>query len=317
MNAARIARLPDRAIVAVRGPDAEKLLQGLVTNDIALLAREPAGGLLPAIHAALLSPQGKILFDFFVVRDGAAGFLLEVCRAQASNLIRRLTLYRLRSKVEFEDVSSVAEVWAVWGADLPPLGDDHLEPVGETDDIFCYDLSPRAFADPRLEQLGRRWLLPARHADGILAGIPRLEPGTEAAYHAHRIGLGVPEGGKDYAFGDAFPHEANFDRLHGVSFDKGCFVGQEVVSRMQHRASVRKRVVPIEGAGPLAAGAEVKAGDAVIGTVGSVAGARALALMRLDRAAEAADKGIPLAAGGVAISLVKPDWAAPASAGAS
>jgi hypothetical protein len=129
------------------------------------------------------------------------------------------------------------------------------------------------------------------------------------AYHAHRIALGVPEGGKDYPFGDAFPHEADLDLLHGVSFDKGCFVGQEVVSRMQHRANVRKRVVPIEGEARLASGAEVTVGTAVIGTVGSVADRQALAMVRLDRWAEAKAKGEPVRAGGVPITLRQPAWA--------
>ena len=141
----------------------------------------------------------------------------------------------------------------------------------------------------------------ARFAAGIDA--------TPDDYHAHRIALGVPEGGKDYAFGDAFPHEADLDQLGGVSFDKGCFVGQEVVSRMQHRAAVRKRVVPVEGEAALIAGVEVNAGAATIGVIGSVAGRRALAMLRLDRAAEAKAKGEPITAGGVPITLVKPAWA--------
>jgi folate-binding protein YgfZ len=119
----------------------------------------------------------------------------------------------------------------------------------------------------------------------------------------------VPEGGKDYAFGETFPHEADLDQLGGVSFTKGCFVGQEVVSRMQNRASIRKRIVPVVGAAPLTTGAEVAAGAAVIGTIGSVAGTHGLALVRLDRAAEAAAKGDSLTAGGVAIALRRPDWA--------
>jgi len=129
------------------------------------------------------------------------------------------------------------------------------------------------------------------------------------AYHAHRIALGVPEGGKDYAFGDAFPHEADLDLLHGVSFDKGCFVGQEVVSRMQHRANIRKRVAPIEGEAPLTSGAEVTAGTAVIGTVGSVADRLALAMVRLDRWGEAKAKGEPVRAGSVPLTLRQPAWA--------
>jgi len=170
-----------------------------------------------------------------------------------------------------------------------------------------------SFPDPRLPTLGSRILAET--------GAATATYGVEASpedYHAHRIALGVPEGGKDYVLGDTFPHEADLDQLNGVSFSKGCFVGQEVVSRMQNRASVRKRVVPIEGEAPLTSGAEIKVGEAAIGTIGSVAGKLALALLRLDRAAEAKAKGQVLTAGGVLLALRKPDWAtfdlAPAAA---
>ena len=174
-----------------------------------------------------------------------------------------------------------------------------------------------SFPDPRLPALGSRILAEARLAASIAAATNSLDASTED-YHAHRIALGVPEGGKDYVLGDTFPHEADLDQLNGVSFSKGCFVGQEVVSRMQNRASVRKRVVPIEGDAPLTSGAEIKVGEAAIGTVGSVAGKQALALVRLDRAAEAKAKGQVLTADGVPVTLRKPDWAtfdlAPAAA---
>jgi folate-binding protein YgfZ len=123
-------------------------------------------------------------------------------------------------------------------------------------------------------------------------------------YHAHRLELGVPEAGRDYALGDAFPHEAGFDRFHGVDFDKGCFVGQEVVARMQHKTVVRKRVVPVTAAADLpGTQPDIAAGEAVIGRLGSVAGRRGLALLRIDRALEAYDKGQPLQAGGVQIAV--------------
>ena len=170
-----------------------------------------------------------------------------------------------------------------------------------------------SFPDPRLPTLGSRILAET--------GAATATNGVEASpedYHAHRIALGVPEGGKDYVLGDTFPHEADLDQLNGVSFSKGCFVGQEVVSRMQNRANVRKRVVPIEGEAALTPGVEVQAGAAVIGTIGSVAGKLALALLRLDRAAEAKAKGQVLTAHGVPLALRKPDWAtfdlAPAAA---
>jgi folate-binding protein YgfZ len=212
-------------------------------------------------------------------------------------------LYKLRAEATIQDASADNLVVALWGAPTAELRS--IPPV-------AFDISPTHFDDPRLPGLGLRWLVWRSLADRILGGPRRSGKVVEvdaAEYHAHRIGLGVPEGGKDYAFGDTFPHEANFDQLDGVSFTKGCFIGQEVVSRMQHRAHVRKRVVPVEGNTPLTSGVEVKAGDVAIGAVGSVSGTRGLALLRIDRAAEAKAKGQSLTAGGVAIALRKPDWA--------
>jgi folate-binding protein YgfZ len=280
MAPANIALLPDRGVVRVAGEDAERLLQGIITNDMGLLARQPA------IHAALLTPQGKVLFDFFVVR-AADGFLLEVAREKTTDLVKRLALYRLRAKVDIAEASEAWRVLALWGSS--PRGLEEM--AGAV-----------SFPDPRLPDLGWRTLAAIASA----AVSPNAAP---EAYHAHRIALGVPEGGKDYAFGEAFPHEADLDLLDGVSFDKGCFIGQEVVSRMQHRGQPRKRVVPIEGDAPLASGAEVTAGAATIGTVGSVAGRQALAMVRLDRWAEAQAKGEPVRAGSVAITLRQPPWA--------
>jgi hypothetical protein len=253
MTPARIALLADRGVVRVTGEDAEKLLQGIVSNDMDLLASQAA------IHTALLTPQGKILFDFFVAKTGG-GFLLETARDKAADLAKRLNLYKLRAKVDIRDVSDEYRVLALWGP-------SPLSPGEITGTV--------SFPDPRLTALGSRMLAEARLAADIAAATNGLEASPED-YHAHRIALGVPEGGKDYVLGDTFPHEAELDQLNGVSFTKGCFVGQEVVSRMQNRASVRKRVVPIEGDAPLTSGAEIKVGAASIGAVGSVAGKLAL-----------------------------------------
>lgn len=284
----KIAPLADRGVVAVSGEDAGKLLQGLITNDMALLGGQAA------IHAGLLSPQGKILFEFFVVaapdRDG---FLLETARERAGDLAKRLGLYKLRAKVTIRDASSDYAVFAAWGPDLP----DRRDAAGAV-----------VFADPRLPALGQRILAPAPASAASVA--PQAIEVGAADYHARRIGLGVPEGGRDYPAGDAFPHEALFDQLHGVSFSKGCFVGQEVVSRMEHRGTARKRVVPVVGAAALpVTGSEIRIGDVAIGTLGSVAGTRGLALLRLDRAAEAIAKGMPLTAGGVPITIELPPFA--------
>ncbi|MGH6736392.1 MAG: YgfZ/GcvT domain-containing protein [Methyloceanibacter sp.] len=272
--------LSDRGVVRVAGADAAKLLQGVITTDI-----DKAHG-RAAIHAGLLTPQGKILFDFFVVAaDG--GFLLEVARDKAAELVKRLGFYRLRAEVEIAEEPAF-KVAAAWG------GEPNL-PAGAI-----------SFADPRLPELGLRILLP----EG--AGVAQLGcmEAEGADYHVKRIKLGVPEGGRDYAFGDAYPHDALFDQLNGVDFHKGCFVGQEVVSRMQHKSTTRKRIVPVEGDAPLPpSGTEVVAGDLPLGPLGSVSGASGLALLRLDRAEEALARGTPLTAGAVKITLRRPAFA--------
>jgi folate-binding protein YgfZ len=304
MTPAKVALLADRGVVRVAGEDAEKLLQGIISNDMELLASQPA------IHTALLTPQGKILFDFFVVPAGD-GFLLEVARDKAADLAKRLNLYKLRAKATILDDTANWRVFAAWGdiaRDLPwenDVVDGHEDMPIPPPSIG----QPRRYRDPRVGDLGERWLLPQI---SVARARSRLTAFTDAPaddYHAHRIALGVPEGGKDYVLGDTFAHEADLDQLNGVSFSKGCFVGQEVVSRMQNRGNVRKRVVPIEGEAPLTPGAEIKIGAATIGTVGSVAGNLALGLVRLDRAAEAKAKGQTLTADAVAITLRKPDWA--------
>jgi len=290
MMQAKIAILPDRGVVRVAGEDAAKLLQDVITNDMDLLAAQPA------IHAALLTPQGKILFEFFVARAGEGSFLLETGREQAAGLAKRLGMYKLRAKVTIEDASADYRVLALWGASP--------QSPRETKGTV-------SFPDPRLPALGLRILVELELADDV-APARNGSDATAEDYHAHRIALGVPEAGKDYALGDAFPHEADMDRLNGVSFSKGCFVGQEVVSRMQHRAHVRKRVVPVEAVGPgeLRPGAEIAVGAAAIGKVGSASGRRALAMLRLDRAAEAKAKAEPLTTDGIEIAPRKPDWLA-------
>ncbi|WP_072397383.1 folate-binding protein YgfZ [Hyphomicrobium sp. CS1GBMeth3] len=280
----QVAVLDDRGVVSVTGPDAEKLLAGLVTNEIAELAE------VPAVYAALLSPQGKVLFDFLVVKTDA-GFLLDTARARAGDLVKRLSIYKLRADVQIRDVSEDFVVAAAWGGEVEALARAHV------------------FPDPRLPALGVRVLVAAKDADPVLAGLGG-ERVSAQAYHAHRIALGVPEGGRDFAFGDTFPHEALLDQLHGVSFTKGCFVGQEVVSRMQHRTTVRKRVVPVVGNRVLPTETPpVLAGEVEIGRLGSVAGARGLALLRIDRAGEAQRDGVALTSGGVPLAVELPAFA--------
>jgi tRNA-modifying protein YgfZ len=278
--------LPDRGVVKVAGEEARKFLNGLVTADMA--AVDP----LHARFAALLTPQGKIIVDFIMTEaepaDGG-GFFLDCPRALAPALVQQLNFYKLRAKLINEDLSSVLSVMAVW-------------PAATTEHGLCY-------ADPRLPQLGTRCMLPPDLAAGAAADLGATLVDA-AHYQAHRIALGVPQGGLDFIYGDAFPHETDMDQLHGVDFDKGCFVGQEVVSRMEHRSSARTRVVPVAYAefSP-EPGIPVTAGEKSVGTLGSTAKGHGLAMLRLDRIADAISAGHPLIAGGIELKLVKPPWA--------
>jgi folate-binding protein YgfZ len=243
--------------------------------------------------AALLTPQGKIITDFIIAEASAedgGGFFLDCPRALVPTLVEKLNFYKLRAKVICEDLSEVLGVLAIWDGS----GDSE------------YGLS---FPDPRLAQLGWRVMLPPHLAGEAASDIGAALIDAEA-YEAHRIALGVPRGGLDFIYGDTFPHEADMDQLNGVDFDKGCYVGQEVVSRVEHRASARNRVVPIayDEFAPTS-GLPVMAGDKQVGMLGSTAKGRGLALLRLDRVGDAHSAGIALEAGGIAIRVVKPAWA--------
>ncbi|MGA2792148.1 MAG: folate-binding protein [Roseiarcus sp.] len=273
----KAAELEDRGVLRVAGEEAASFLQGLLTNDVQSLAVGAAR------YAALLSPQGKILFDFLALRvpaESGTAFLIDCPAAQLGELAKRLGFYRLRAKVTITDDSADLAVVAFWGA--PPPG----APGG-----FLY-------VDPRDPQLGSRAILPRAKAAAVARG------GADE-YDAHRIRLGVPRGGVDFAYADIFPHDANLDLLHGVDFEKGCYVGQEVVSRMRHRGALRKRIVrlALTGAAP-AVGTPVLAGETPVGTLGSAANGLALALVRLDRVEDARTAGGALTAGGVGVKIV-------------
>jgi folate-binding protein YgfZ len=280
----KAAFLPDRGVVKVSGEDARNFLNGLVTTDLTLL--RPGLGRF----GALLTPQGKITVDFLVTEAPSSeggGFLIDCARALAQGLADKLGFYKLRAKVAVENLSDNLGVLAAWD------GDPAMKP----------DL---AFADPRNAALGWRILVPAELAQKV-ADLIGADLVDSAAYDAHRIASGVPRGGLDFMYGDAFPHETNMDRLHGVDFEKGCYVGQEVVSRMQHRGTARTRTVRVIVDGPAPEpGAAILAGDRTLGTMGSTAGHNGLALIRIDRAADALDAGVPLTAGGLAIRLAEP-----------
>ncbi|MGX4806357.1 CAF17-like 4Fe-4S cluster assembly/insertion protein YgfZ [Bradyrhizobium guangdongense] len=277
------AFLPDRGVIKVAGDDARNFLNGLITTDLDRL--KPGLGRF----GALLTPQGKIIVDFLITEAPAGhggGFLIDCPRALADTLATKLKFYKLRAKVTV-DILDLG-VLAAW--DGSPAAQPDL-----------------AFTDPRNGELGIRILIP-EDLKQKLSDLIGAELVDASDYEAHRIALGVPRGGLDFMYSDAFPHETNMDRLAGVDFDKGCYVGQEVVSRMQHRGTARTRSVKVLLDGPSPeAGATILAGDKPVGTIGSSARGKGIALVRIDRVADALDAGQPLTAGGLAVKLAEPD----------
>ena len=239
MTTAHFVTFTRRGVVAVGGEDARKFLNDLITSEIGRAADGRAA------YGGLLSPQGKVLFDFIVFADGER-FLFDLPAALVADFVKRLGFYRLRAKVAIADLTAERSVVATWGGERPVI-----------DGI----VSP----DPRLAELGYRAIV----AKGTAAPPDHVGAG-EAEYDTHRIALGIPEGGIDFAFGEGFPHDADMDQLGGVDFDKGCYVGQEVVSRMQHRGTARRRIVTARGT-ELVAGSEIKAGERALGTLTSTA----------------------------------------------
>lgn len=263
-------RLDDRAVIALSGPEARGLLQGLITNDIDELAPDKA------LYAALLTPQGKILFDFLVA-EGDGAVLLDVAADSAEALAKRLKMYRLRAKVEIELRPQLAVL---------------------VDADAAHATQGVTFDDPRHAGLGKRTI-------GARAEMPDGDGGAEA-FRRRRLALGIPEA-TDFGSDKIFALDGGLDELHGVSFTKGCYVGQELTARMKHRGTARKRLLTVEAASALPApGTPLKAGPREIGEITSAYGAIGFALVRLDRLEEAGDAAIDT--GGVTVRVIKPSW---------
>jgi len=251
------AILDNRAFLFVRGPDAEAFLQNIVSQDVATIA------LHDAAFACLLTPQGKILFDFFVIRD-EGGFIIDCFAEAAPALLKRLSLYKLRADVTLAPLDD-------WAAAVV-LGETPIE----TPD------SVQAFPDPRLAALGQRIVSDRNSVDAALTGATVLT--SQETYRAYCVAHGIAEFGPDFNSEEMFPMDVNYDALNGVNYQKGCFVGQEVASRMKRKGEVRKRtlVVAYDGAAP-DKGEAVMAGPSKLGDILSTANGHALAMIRLDR----------------------------------
>ncbi|WP_284178406.1 folate-binding protein [Rhabdaerophilum sp. SD176] len=278
--------LSDRAVLAVSGAEAAHFLHNLLTAEIEGLA------IGKGVPAALLTPQGKIIADMLVFNasDDEPMYLIDVAAGLADDLVRRLTLYRLRSAVAIDQLGPEIGVAVIVGVPAPE-GELHY-----------------GFDDPRDGKLGARLIGPR---EVLAALLPAGLATGEEAYHAARISLGLPECGKDYLALAAFPHEVNLDQLGGVAFRKGCYIGQEVVSRMEHRGTARTRTMIIEmlNGFNVMGGAECRAGDRVLGTGGECFGARGLVPMRIDRLEEALKAGEAITLGGVPVRVIRPGYA--------
>ena len=277
----KTARLTDRALVRIDGEEATDFLQNLVTCDVETLAKGEA------TFGALLMPQGKILFDFFCMRT-TDGYLFDINAGLAADFIKRMTFYKLRAPVDIAAVDDGRAVYAIW--------------EGNPD-------NDSAFIDPRLTAMGWRVFAVDTETNASLED-----------YHTHRIVIGMPQGGLDYTYGEVFPHDAMMDQFEasgaGVAFEKGCYVGQEVVSRMKHRGTARKRVVHVSAETELPpTGAAVESGGKTIGTLGSICGKFGLAMMRIDRLADALSDDNPVTIKSIEVVAKLPDWADIALAG--
>jgi folate-binding protein YgfZ len=244
----KFAPLNDRSLINVSGEEAESFLDNILTCKVIGLEEDQAS------FGALLTPQGKILFDFFLIKKDD-GFVFDIATSLAEDFTKRLTFYRLRAKVTIEPQPELS-VFALWGGENPN--------------------AEKQVADPRLKNMG--W----RDYSGT-------KPNCEGAdYTEHRINNAMPQGGLDFDYGDAYPHEVLMDQFGGVDFKKGCYVGQEVVSRMQHRGTAKKRIIIVESKDPLpATSTPITADGKPAGTLGSVSGNIGLAMLRLDRIAKA------------------------------
>lgn len=280
MTDARYSFLPDRTIVRVAGDEATEFLQGLITNDIENVSESQA------IYAALLTPQGKYLHDFFILRISDA-YYLDCEKHRRDDLIKRLTRYRLRAKVEIEDLTESFDGFALFGegaiqaAARSPLPGD----LGVFGNGF-------AFVDPRRIELGVRVFLPPDDGTASLE-----QNGFTAApaeeYTSKRLSLGIAEGDPEIEPEKSFPMDYGLDELNGVSFTKGCYVGQEVTVRMKTRDLVRKELVPMRIVGPAPAiGTALQLENSVAGELRSVVDATGLALVRKDALKKALADGL-------------------------
>jgi tRNA-modifying protein YgfZ len=288
MSKGKFVVLEDRGVLAIGGPDRAAFLQGLVSNDVMRISSERA------IYAALLTPQGKYLHDFMLT-EVAETIWLDGEAARLTDLKRRLSMYRLRAKVTLDERPDLA-VAAVFGGETLGLPAEPGTARRLGDGV--------AFVDPRLAALGARVILPRETMRDVLSEMGAAEADF-ADYDRLRLSLGVPDGSRDLVLDKSILLESGFDELHGVDWDKGCYIGQELTARTKYRGLIKKRLFPVQINGPAPeAGAIVTLDGHEVGEIRSSRDDTGLALLRL----EAIGQTKPLAAGDTAIEPRMPDW---------
>jgi folate-binding protein YgfZ len=311
MPALQYSLLPWRGVLSVSGAEARSFLQGLVSNDVS------SASINRAVWAALLTPQGKYLHDFFISSPAASEqaaseaetLWLEAEAERLPDLFKRLKLYRLRSKVTLTDRREDLAVAVAWGEGIAPaLGLPDGEAGAARPVADHAGAEGVAFLDPRLAAAGARVIAPEASLRAVLQ-----EAGAEEAapdeWDGLRIAHGLPDGSRDMVVDKAILLENGFDELGGCDWKKGCFVGQELTARTKYRGLIKKRLLPVrlqgEGGAP---GTEITLDGKAAGELRSQAGDQALALMRLEalRAAEAGQT--PLLAGSVPVVPEIPSW---------
>lgn len=289
--------LENRGLLSVSGDDTRDFLQGLVSNDMMKVSAERA------LYSAMLTPQGKFLYDFFIVQYGDE-FLIDCEASRLEDLKRKLTMYKLRSKVELADRTQDYVVAALIGESVAVSIDS-----GSQEGSAVAFLNGVAFIDPRLAKAGGRCIVPHENAAMTLAEAG-FTAGSLDDYEAIRLQLGLPDGSRDMDIDKAILLENGFDELHGVDWDKGCYMGQELTARTHYRGLVKKRLMPVRIEGPLPApGTPIMLGDKEAGEMRSGLGKQGLALIRLDQFETASQNGEPLSAQGAKLYPVKPEWA--------
>ncbi len=282
----KFAILDDRSILFISGKDTYSFLQGLITNNVPTYDPVLQAN---AKFSALLTPQGKILFDFFLITT-EGGYLIDVSSQLAEELLTKLLFYRLRADVQIRDISESMKIVAVWDgkADLRSSG-------------LCFE-------DPRFAPLGQRLVLTQNEFEEYKSDTSDVQQ-SGSDYRRYRISFGIPELGQDLAPGSTFPHDMCLDLLNGVDFNKGCFVGQEVVSRMRHRGTARKRIVLVRAQTPLdKSQPDIMSENRVLGTVISINDTDGTGIVRLDRVREALERKAPIYCGPVELQLRPPSW---------